>query len=58
MGTPFTGEVSYWEKAASVCAHRLVNVYCKTDWVLALAYRYMLPFLFLRARARVFATAS
>ena len=39
MGTPFSADRNLWDKAGSVCAHRLVNVYCNTDWVLGLAYR-------------------
>jgi len=39
MGAPFTADTKVWDQIGNVVAHRLVNVYCTTDWVLGLAYR-------------------
>ena len=39
MGTPLPASPKEWDRAASVCGFRLVNVYCESDWVLAFLYR-------------------
>jgi hypothetical protein len=39
LGTPYPADAADWGKASSVVAHRLVNAYNKSDWLLALAYR-------------------
>mmetsp|Transcript_29468 Transcript_29468/g.77501 ORF Transcript_29468/g.77501 Transcript_29468/m.77501 type:complete len:222 (-) Transcript_29468:49-714(-) len=39
MGTPYSADPAVWHEAAQVCAHRLINAYSATDWILALVYR-------------------
>jgi hypothetical protein len=39
MGTPLPASPETWDRAASVCGFRLVNVYSESDWVLAFLYR-------------------
>lgn len=39
LGAPVSADVAEWSKAAKVCGYRLVNGYCRNDWVLGFVYR-------------------
>lgn len=39
MGGAFTADPPRWERVRRVVSGRLVNAYCTSDWVLAVAYR-------------------
>ena len=39
MGTPLPASPKEWYRAQAMCGYRLVNVYSRSDWVLAFLYR-------------------
>ncbi|KAG8279084.1 Transmembrane and coiled-coil domain-containing protein 4 [Homalodisca vitripennis] len=39
IGAPCTGEPESWKKLTRVVAGRLINGYCRTDWLLKFLYR-------------------
>lgn len=39
IGAPCTGRVKRWNKISKVVSGKIVNAYCKTDWLLRFLYR-------------------
>lgn len=40
LGAPVSGSLLYWSKFAKVVSGRIVNGYCRGDWLLKFLYRY------------------
>ncbi|KAL8273930.1 hypothetical protein Esti_002109 [Eimeria stiedai] len=41
MGLPASMNATQWRQARQVTSGRLVNVFCRSDWLLAFLYRWM-----------------
>lgn len=53
LGAPVTASPNHWEKISEIVGGRIINGYCKSDWLLRLDFHNSI-FLLTNARKKIF----